>query len=109
MKLPIPIGTLLHGKAVEWERLEFKAGWNPLDVLHTVCAFANDFHRDRVVFRNPHVPHLRGRLDPAYFTPFPKNPTICRFMLQLGRYEQIGSGVYNWRQETGAECPLRMW
>jgi ATP-dependent DNA helicase RecG len=42
-----------------------------------------------------HVPHLRGRLDPAHFTPFPKNPTICRFMLQLGRYEQIGSGVYN--------------
>lgn len=52
-------------------------------------------HRDRVVFRNPHVPHLRGRIDPADFTPFPKNPTICRFMLQLGRYEQIGSGVFN--------------
>ncbi|MFH1463672.1 MAG: Fic family protein, partial [Pseudomonadota bacterium] len=28
----------------EWERLEFKAGWNPLQVLHTLCAFANDFH-----------------------------------------------------------------
>lgn len=44
MKLPIPMDMLLHGKAVEWERLEFKAGWNPLDVLHTLCAFANDFH-----------------------------------------------------------------
>jgi len=33
MKLPIPIDMLLHGKAVEWERLELKAGWNPLDVL----------------------------------------------------------------------------
>jgi len=44
MKLPIPIDVLLHGKAVEWERLEFKAGWNPQDVLHTICAFANDFH-----------------------------------------------------------------
>jgi len=44
MTLPIAIDTLLHGKAVEWERLEFKAGWNPLDVLHTLCAFANDFH-----------------------------------------------------------------
>jgi ATP-dependent DNA helicase RecG len=51
--------------------------------------------RDRVIFRNPHVPHLRGRIDPAHFTPFSKNPTICRFMLQLGRYEQVGSGVYN--------------
>ena len=44
MSLPININDLLHGKSVEWERLEFKAGWNPLDVLHTICAFANDFH-----------------------------------------------------------------
>ena len=29
MNLPININQLLHGKAVEWERLEFKAGWNP--------------------------------------------------------------------------------
>ena len=29
MILPISMDTLLHGKAVEWERLEFKAGWNP--------------------------------------------------------------------------------
>ncbi len=44
MPLPINIDDLLHGKAVEWERLEFKQGWNPLDTLHTLCAFANDFH-----------------------------------------------------------------
>lgn len=42
--LPINIHDLLHGKPVEWERLEFKAGWNPLATLHTICAFANDFH-----------------------------------------------------------------
>ncbi|GHU14636.1 ATPase AAA [Betaproteobacteria bacterium] len=44
MALPINVNDLLHGKSVEWERLEFKAGWNPLDVLHSLCAFANDFH-----------------------------------------------------------------
>ena len=44
MALPINIESLLHGKAVEWERLEFKAGWDSLAVLHTICAFANDFH-----------------------------------------------------------------
>lgn len=44
MSLPININDLLHGKSVEWERLEFKTGWNPLDVLHSICAFANDFH-----------------------------------------------------------------
>jgi hypothetical protein len=42
MSLPIAITDLLHGHAVEWERLEFKKSWNPIDVLHTLCAFAND-------------------------------------------------------------------
>ncbi len=42
--LPISIADLLHGRSVEWERLEFKRGWNPEAVLHTICAFANDFH-----------------------------------------------------------------
>ena len=44
MPLPINLDSLLHGKAVEWERLEFKEGWNPLSVLHAICGFANDFH-----------------------------------------------------------------
>ena len=44
MPLPIDITTLLEGRTVEWERLEFKKGWNPVDALHTLCAFANDFH-----------------------------------------------------------------
>jgi hypothetical protein len=44
MPLPINITNLLSGAPVEWERLEFKEGWNPLPVLHTLCAFANDFH-----------------------------------------------------------------
>jgi predicted HTH transcriptional regulator len=44
MKLPINIERLLASRSVEWERLEFKAGWNPKAVLHTMCAFANDFH-----------------------------------------------------------------
>jgi ATP-dependent DNA helicase RecG len=44
MPLPINIAELLKGQIVEWERLEFKAGWNPLETLHSICAFANDFH-----------------------------------------------------------------
>ena len=44
MNLPININDLLTARTVEWERLEFKAGWNPEVVLHTMCAFANDFH-----------------------------------------------------------------
>ena len=44
LALPVPIDSLLRGHSVEWERLEFKAGWNAEAVLRTVCAFANDFH-----------------------------------------------------------------
>lgn len=42
MALPINIEELLSGRVVETERLEFKEGWNPQAVLHTMCAFAND-------------------------------------------------------------------
>ncbi len=44
MALPINIEDLIHGKSVEWDRLEFKKGWNPKKVLHTLCAFANDIN-----------------------------------------------------------------
>ena len=43
-KLPININDLLHHRAVESERVEYKEGWNPEAILHTLCAFANDFH-----------------------------------------------------------------
>ena len=43
-KLPINIDHLLRQRAIEGERMEYKAGCNPQSVLHTLCAFANDFH-----------------------------------------------------------------
>ena len=43
-KLPINLHDLLRQRAVEGDRVEYKAGWNPQSVLHTICAFANDFH-----------------------------------------------------------------
>ena len=42
--LPINIDDLLQRRAIESERVEYKAGWNPQSVLHTLGAFANDFH-----------------------------------------------------------------
>ncbi len=44
LRLPISPDDMLRGKSVEWERLEYKQGWNPEAVLHSICAFANDFH-----------------------------------------------------------------
>ena len=44
MPLPINIHDLVNGQSIEWERLEFKAGWNPEAILHTIVAFANDIN-----------------------------------------------------------------
>jgi len=44
MPLPININELIHGNTVEWERIELKKGWNPKKVIHSICAYANDFN-----------------------------------------------------------------
>lgn len=42
MALPINIEDLLNKNRIESERIEFKEGWNPTAIYHSVCAFAND-------------------------------------------------------------------
>jgi ATP-dependent DNA helicase RecG len=44
MGLPVNINQLINGKTIEWDRIEFKAGWNPEEVIHSICAFANDIN-----------------------------------------------------------------
>ena len=40
MALPVNIDDLINHRKVEWARIEYKEGWNPEKVLHTLCAFA---------------------------------------------------------------------
>lgn len=42
MAIPINIEDLLNKRKVESNRIEFKSGWNPQSIYHTICAFAND-------------------------------------------------------------------
>lgn len=44
MALPVNIDELLHGNTVEWDRIELKKGWNPEDIIHSLCAYANDIN-----------------------------------------------------------------
>lgn len=46
MSLLINIEDLLSGEIVEGSRMEFKKGWNPITILRTICAFANDFENE---------------------------------------------------------------
>lgn len=41
--IPLKIETLLTGKVVEQNRVEYKSGWNPGETIRTICAFANDY------------------------------------------------------------------
>lgn len=43
MALPINIEDLLRKQKIEGIRIEFKTGWNPDSIYHSICAFANDF------------------------------------------------------------------
>ncbi len=52
-------------------------------------------YNDRVEVKNPNVPHHFGELTPDTLKPFPKNPSICKFMIQIGRFDELGSGMRN--------------
>ena len=49
--------------------------------------------RGQVRTENSNNPHGFGVLDPATFTPFPKNPVIGAFFREIGRADELGSGM----------------
>ncbi len=63
--------------------------------------FANAFpakliiEKHRVFTENWNRPHDGGVIDPANFSPFPKNPVIAKFFKEIGRVDELGSGVRN--------------
>lgn len=52
-------------------------------------------YRDRVETTNAAHPHGQGLIVPEHFTPYSKNPTLSKFFMQMGRGEELGSGVLN--------------
>ena len=52
-------------------------------------------YRDKLVTENANNPVGAGRIDPDNFNPHPKNPAIVKFFQQLGRAEELGSGIRN--------------
>lgn len=51
--------------------------------------------KDRIVAENWNRPLYPGRIDPANFEPYPKNPILARFFVQIGYADTLGSGVRN--------------
>jgi ATP-dependent DNA helicase RecG len=65
--------------------------------------------RDRIVTENWSLPKTPGRIDPNNFVPFPKNPLLAHFFVNIGRADILGSGVRNLfeftRIYTGGDVP----
>ena len=51
--------------------------------------------RNRVVTENANRAYGFGHITPQKFTPFPKNPKIARVFREIGRADELGSGVRN--------------
>jgi len=51
--------------------------------------------RGQVRTENSNKPHSFGLINPHNFSPFPKNPVIARFFREIGRADELGSGMRN--------------
>ena len=60
---------------------------------------------DRVETVNANVPNGGGPISADRFAPFPKNPAIAKFFIQLGRVEELGSGILNVNKYLAAYSP----
>jgi len=56
---------------------------------------------DKIVTDNWSRPHFEGRIDPKNFTPHSKNPILAKFFVNIGRADELGSGVRNLYEYTG--------
>lgn len=50
---------------------------------------------DRITTENWNRSQYPGKIDPAVFTPYPKNPILAKFFVNIGRADTLGSGVRN--------------
>lgn len=102
MPLPINIKDLITNNVIESERIEFKAGWNPQSILHTICAFANDFNNigdnfSENIFTGPIQSQLRDALR------YLKNNLIKEYVQKIeGRAE--ANRFYNYPYEVLEEA-----
>ena len=60
-------------------------------------AFPSTFtiYNETVETKNANKPHVYGLLFPNTFQSFPKNPNIAQLFTQMGRSEELGTGIRN--------------
>jgi ATP-dependent DNA helicase RecG len=51
--------------------------------------------KDKIVTENWNLPKYHGTIDPKKFAPYPKNPILANFFINIGRADSLGSGIRN--------------
>lgn len=59
---------------------------------------------DRITTENWNRSQFLGKIDPQAFTPYPKNPLLAKFFMNIGRADTLGSGVRNLYKYTKIYC-----
>jgi predicted HTH transcriptional regulator len=49
-----------------------------------------------------------GNIDPAFFSPYPKNPVIAKFFKEIGRADELGSGIRNTLTSANSMAKLQL-
>ena len=63
MVLHVDVRKLVEGSIIETNRVEYRASGNPQKVLHTICAFANDYEETHGSYIVIGVSETNGILD----------------------------------------------
>ena len=61
--------------------------------------------KHKVSTENWNRPHGNGLIDPSNFSPYPKNPVIAKFFKEIGRVDELGSGIRNTFKYCGIYTP----
>lgn len=92
MALPVNIEDLLNKRKVEGNRIEFKKGWNPISIYHSICAFANDIDNIGGGYILVGVDEVDGIAQrPVEGVPLEK---LDHFQKDLQRYNQLFEPYY---------------
>ena len=59
---------------------------------------------DKIMTENWNRSQFPGKINPDSFTPYPKNPILAKFFVNIGRADTLGSGVRNLYKYTNIYC-----
>lgn len=114
MALPINIEDLIKGNTVEWERIEFKSGWNPETIIHTMVLWRpagdNRMYSAPITLgtKAQRQPYIRVGSESIVAREY-RNRRIGNFLKELQLTEGRGTGfpaIYDALEANGSPKPV---